>query len=101
MHVAWGSFWFGVLCAYMVPWAVIVAVAGVCFAIRDHLEARRKRVRLRRAIRVWAQQTFGEEGVLLAPGASMDDVASAVAAHQAHQDAVAVEALLHSLKQGA
>ena len=100
MHIAWSSFWFGVVCAYVVPWLALATAAGVCFAIRDALEAQRKRARLRRAIHLWAQQTFGEEAALLAPGASVDDVAKALAAHHARRDAEAVEALLHSLKRG-
>jgi hypothetical protein len=31
----WGSFWFGVLCAYVVPWVAIVSVVAVACALRD------------------------------------------------------------------
>jgi hypothetical protein len=97
----WRSFFLGAIAAYAVPWLAVGAAACVYWLTRDLVQTRRRRARQRRAIRAWARQTFGEEAALLSPGASVDDVAKAMAAHQARRDAEAVEALLGSLKQGA
>ena len=82
----WSSFWFGVVCAYVVPWLTLATAAGVCFAIRD-ARAGRERRRLMRA--------------LTEPGVPPQRVRAALTKQQQWRDAAAVEALLHSLKQGA
>lgn len=99
--MSWSSFWVGVLCAYAVPWIAVILVVGVSCALRDWIQARRRRARVRRGIHEWAQRTFGDATALTRPGATIADVAEALAAHQAHQDAAAVEDLLRSLPRGA
>jgi hypothetical protein len=98
--VHWSSFWVGVLCAYAVLWLAFAGVTGLCWIVRDWLTAQRKRARVRRGIRVWARETFGDgAAALMAPGASIADVERALAAHQAQRDREAAEDLIRSLSR--
>jgi len=82
--IHWNTFLLGLLCAYVLPWAVIIAVAGACFAIRD-ARAGRERRRLMRA--------------LTEPGVPPQGVRAALTKQQQWRDAAAVDALLRSLER--
>lgn len=82
MSWSWGSFGYGVICAWSLPWVVFAAAVCLCRAVRAFRAAQEWQRRLR---------------ALTEPGHSAIEVMAALAARQARRDADAAEELIRSL----